>query len=49
VRPVTESAAPRPYNNVARYQNYLLADKDKIEALRRLYEIAARTGEYPRP
>jgi hypothetical protein len=35
------------YNDVQRYQNTLLADKDRIEALRRLYESVARTGLDP--
>jgi hypothetical protein len=42
-----QAAQNRVYNDVQKYQNYLAADKDRIEALRRLYEIVSRTGLDP--
>ena len=42
-----QAAQNRVYNQVQQYQNYQMADKDRLEALRRLYEVVARTGLDP--
>jgi hypothetical protein len=42
-----QAAQNRVYNAVQRYQNTLLADRARVEALRQLYEAAARTGLDP--
>jgi hypothetical protein len=39
-----QAAQNRVFNEVQKYQNVLLADKDRVESLRRLWEAIARTG-----
>lgn len=39
-----QAAQNRVYNEVQKHQNVLLADKDRAEALKRLWEAIARTG-----
>jgi hypothetical protein len=42
-----QAAQNKVYNDVQKNQNLLLAEKDKAEAMRQLYELVARTGVSP--